>query len=96
MAPSTPKDVPQALLDALATGEQGIDTRKFAESLGVDHQQVVGALKSIQAIAEGAAILLKHPVRPPFTSCCSPLYLLVCDSRPVHSVCAYGGSGLCA
>jgi phenylalanyl-tRNA synthetase alpha chain len=44
-------EVPQVLLEALANGQPSIKTIEFAEKLGVDHQVVVGAMKSIQATA---------------------------------------------
>lgn len=45
--------VTESLLQRLRDGESGgLDSLELALSLGVDHQQVVGAVKSLQSLGE--------------------------------------------
>lgn len=44
-------DISQAVLGALAGGQAELETRQLALKLDVDHQQIVGAMGSIQALA---------------------------------------------
>lgn len=45
------EDISLAVLGALAGGQAEIETRQLASKLDVDHQQIVGAVGSIQALA---------------------------------------------
>ncbi len=50
-APSSGEDVAEKLLMLLAS-RGSFDSYELAQELGLDHQQVVGAIKSVQSVGE--------------------------------------------
>lgn len=62
--------VAQVLLRHLEAADGGLDSAELAAKLGVDHQAVVGAVKSLQALGE---VSRARDAGPPRFGTCSPL-----------------------
>lgn len=57
--------VAESLLRRLEAGDGGLDSAELAAELGVEHQAVVGAVKSLQALGEvSRASTLWHSGNP--------------------------------
>lgn len=63
----------EQLLRRLEVADGGLDSAELATQLGVEHQAVVGAVKSLQALGEVS--MARAAGRPRFYSC-SPLLLM--------------------
>lgn len=63
----------ELLLRRLEAADGGLDSAELAKQLGVEHQAVVGAVKSLQALGEVSPAL---PAGRPCFYICNPLLLV--------------------
>lgn len=64
----------ELLLRRLEAADGGLDSAELATQLGVEHQVVVGAVKSLQALGEVSSA---RAAGPPRFYICAPLWLVM-------------------